>query len=124
MSTEESKPSPPTAPDLESTHGIANFGKVDYGTAQGIRFYANHAGVSATLFDIRLLLSDVDVSGDGVKAVQTLAVLMSPELAHLLYMALGKTLKQYGENYGKTRLPSKVSISGAEVSTAPESPEK
>jgi len=121
MATEENK-SDPSTPEIESNHGIANFGKVDYRGTQALRFYANHCGVSATLFDVKLTLNDVDVDidGGGVRASRSLAVLMSPELAQLLYMALGKTLDQYATNYGKTRLPESVKIGGVEVKTAPQ----
>jgi hypothetical protein len=111
MSTDKNKPDPASAPELESKQTMAQFGKVDYGTSQGLRFYANHVAANATLFDVRLILSDVDVQGDGVKAIQTLAVLMSYELAQLLHMTLGRTLENYAEAYGKSRLPE-VAIGG------------
>jgi hypothetical protein len=81
------------------------FGNVDYSKTQHLRFYANHVATNATLFEIRLILSDVDVVGTSVAAVQTVTVLMSPEIAKLTHMVLGRSLENYEKLYGETRLP-------------------
>ena len=99
----ENKPDsqPESGPHVKTV----NFGKVDYSKTQHGRFYANHVGVNMTLFDIRLILSDVDVAGDGVSAAQTMTVLMTPELAVLVHSILGKTLQNFTASFGKHRLP-------------------
>lgn len=87
---------------------LVNFGKIEASKAQGFRFYANHVAGSVNLFDIRLVLSDVDVAGDGLRPVQTLTVLMSPELAVLAHATLGRSIENYTKTYGKHRLPDKA----------------
>lgn len=83
-----------------------HFGKVDYSKTQNLRFYANHVAANATLFELRLVFSDVDIVNNGVSAVQTVNVLMSPELATLAYTVLGRSLDNYKKRYGGTRLPT------------------
>ena len=82
-----------------------DFSKVDYSKAQGARFYANHAQTAVTLFDIRLTFGDVDIGNEGVSAVQTVTILMTPELAVLTHNLLGRAVRQYELSYGKPRLP-------------------
>jgi hypothetical protein len=97
----------PSSEDLvsETEHRKVQFGDVDYSKTQHLRFYANHVATNATLFELRLVLSDVDVVGTSVAAVQTLTVLMSPEIAKLTHMVLGRSLENYKKLYGETRLP-------------------
>jgi hypothetical protein len=81
------------------------FGRVDYSKTNQMRFYANHVAANVTMFELRLILSDVDVVDDGLAAVQTVTVLMSPELAKLTHFVLGKSLDNYIKRFGGTRLP-------------------
>ncbi|SPF50688.1 hypothetical protein SBA4_4480008 [Candidatus Sulfopaludibacter sp. SbA4] len=85
-----------------------HYGNVDYSKAQSVRFYANHVAGNMTLFDIRLILSDVDVVGDHVSAVQTLTLLLSPEVAEMTRIVLEEALTKYGQSFGKVRLPEEL----------------
>ena len=85
----------------------ANFGNVDFSRVQSIsRFYANHAGANITLFDIRLVLNNVEIDADKSKVMadETLTVYMSPELAHVVHTLLGQALATYTNLYGNLRL--------------------
>jgi hypothetical protein len=107
----EEKPSERARHTVGQGEKRVNFSDVDYSKSQGAgRFYANHAGTAVTVFDIRLVLSDVDVVGDGVAAVQTLTVLMSPELAQLVHELLGQALQNYTKAFGKPRLPESSGV--------------
>jgi hypothetical protein len=85
--------------------GKVQFSRIDYTKSQQGRFYANHVASNATLFEVRLVLSDVDVAGDGLSAVSTMTVLMSPELAQVALLSLTNTLETYTKSFGGTRLP-------------------
>jgi hypothetical protein len=87
-----------------SEESKVQYGKADFTKSQIHRFYANHVAANVTLFDIRLLLSDVDIAGNEVSAVQTVMVLMSPELATLAHSLLGKALDTYTKAYGRLRV--------------------
>jgi hypothetical protein len=104
--------------------------KVDYSSVQtGARFYANHVQTGATLFDVRLVFSDVDPSTEGLKANSIVTILMSPELATILEAGLRSVIETYTESFGKARLPegaikvqqSKLNIAGAQK--PPDKPE-
>jgi hypothetical protein len=93
---------------IKGTRTKVSFADVDFSRSQqNLRFYANHVATSSTLFDIRVLFSDVDPSPDGTKliAVGTLTILMSPEIAEVLHKSLGNLLENYKADYGKSRIP-------------------
>jgi hypothetical protein len=100
----------PEVPEFATKLTKTNYGKVDFSKSQGIRFYANHVATAITLFEIRLVLSDVDLAGDGVAAVQTVTVLMSPELAKLTHGLLGQAIENYTASHGKLRLPERADL--------------
>ncbi len=103
---------------------IFQSGDVDYSTAQGMRFYANHAAASATLFDIRLVFSDIEIAGDHLKAIQTLTILMSPELAQMVHALLGRTLQNYKTANGPLRIPEKLLSKIGATRPIPEDPQE
>jgi hypothetical protein len=95
---------PSSLPEAEASKPIL-FANVDYSKTQGDRFYANHIAAGATMFDVRLLFSDVDIDAAGkvLLARQTLTVMMSPELAGILQAALNQAMEAYTSTYGQTR---------------------
>ena len=97
-------PNEPSSPPKADTPKPILFSNIDYSKTQGERFYANHIAASATMFDVRLLFSDVAVAGDGLVARQTFTVMMSPELAGILQMALNQAMEVYTSTYGQTRV--------------------
>jgi hypothetical protein len=103
MTPSENEHSTKTQADLKS--GKVQFSRIDYTKSQHGRFYANHVATNATLFEVRLVLSDVDVTGDGLSAVSTMTVMMSPELAQVALLSLTNTLETYTKSFGGTRLP-------------------
>jgi hypothetical protein len=95
-------------PQVPIEENAVQFGKIDYSKVQGGgRFYANHVATGATLFDVRIVFSDVDadIPRGGVIANQMVTILMSPELASILELQLRSSLEGYIKSYGKTRLP-------------------
>jgi hypothetical protein len=84
----------------------ASYSNVDYSKAHLGKFYANHVAAQFTLFDIRLLLSIVDLNAAANQLVgqETLTVFMSPEIAALLHEILGKAIQQYKAKYGDLRM--------------------
>lgn len=89
----------------EEAPQILRNNKVDFSKVEGnFRFYGNHASVSMTPFDLRLMVNDVDVVGGVVTAKQSLTLLMTPELATLIHIILGKSLENHAKNYGPPRL--------------------
>jgi|ERR1700733_10233138 len=109
MTNDRSADDKPEVPsELPQGHAVT---EVDYTKARHVRFYAEHAGAQITLFDIRLLLSQVDLTetNQKVAARDTLTVLMSPELARMVYDVLGSALETYSTSYGPLRMPPRIS---------------
>lgn len=72
------------------------------------KFYANHAQVNISLFEIRLVMNFVTgvSSADGhLVALEQMLVAMSPELAKAVHGMLGKALESYVNDYGNIRGP-------------------
>jgi|ERR1017187_1039701 hypothetical protein len=98
-------PNEPDSPPKPETKPIL-FSNIDYSKTQGARFYANHISANATMFDVRLLFSDVDIDaeGGGLIARNTVTIMMSPELAGILQIALNQALGGYVSTWGPTRI--------------------
>lgn len=98
---------------VKETHTAATTSNIDYSKTKHGRFYANHVGVNVTMFDIRLLLSDVDVDSPNNKLVasETLTLFLSPELAYMIHTALGAAILSYTQRFGKLRLPEELIVS-------------
>lgn len=100
--------------DLRIRSKTTTFSQVDFSKTQHSRMYVNHVGINSTLFDVRIVLSDVEPGAGAVAALHTLTVLMSPELAKITHLALGTALENYSKMHGEFRLPAGISISESE----------
>jgi hypothetical protein len=71
------------------------------------RFYANHASVNISLFEIRLIMSFVNgVNPDNqahLLALESMILSMSPELAYATHALLGRAIENYTRSYGPIR---------------------
>lgn len=93
----------------KSSASMAN--QVDYQNIS--RFYANHAQLNVSLFEIRLIfnfLAGVNSETGHLMALDTMFVSMSPELAQSAYNLLGKALENYRRDYGQIRIPADTSV--------------
>lgn len=112
--TPHSEPGRPEANEI-------NYGNVDFTKVQGAgRFYGNHIAGSSSLFDIRLIFSDVDIVNQRVVANQVLTVLMAPELAFLTHKLLGELLERYQRMNGKLRIPEGAKLQNLQTQEKPE----
>jgi hypothetical protein len=115
---------PDSPPKPEAKHIL--FSNIDYSKTEGARFYANHIGASATMFDVRLLFSDVDIDAEagGLIARHTVTVMMSPELAGILQIALNQALGGYVSTWGPTRVEEilKAATEKAKATNQPPAP--
>jgi hypothetical protein len=86
-------------------------GVVDYTNIA--RFYANHAQINITLFEIRLVmnfLSGINPENNHLVALETMFVSMSPELARAVHALLGRALENYARDYGSLRGPASAGV--------------
>ncbi len=71
------------------------------------KFYANHAAVNISLFEIRLIMSFVNGTNpqapSHLLALESMLLSMSPELAYATHALLGKALENYNKTYGPIR---------------------
>lgn len=80
--------------------------QVDYN--QIGRFYANHAQINLSLFEIRLLanfVTGINSENGHLMASETMMISMSPEMAETVHRLLGKALEAYQRDYGPLRSP-------------------
>ena len=113
-------------PEVTSESHEADMSNIDYSKAKHGRFYANHVGASTTMFDIRLILSDVDVDRTNNKLIanETVTLFLSPELAFMVHAALGAALFNYTRKFGKLRIPDNfVMPPSGPTDEAPEAPQ-
>jgi hypothetical protein len=122
MNEEQPDSKQPDEP-VQRRRRTANFGDVDYSHTQGGRLYANHAGANITLFDVQLILSNVEIDtvNNKMTANETLTVYMSAELAHIVHALLGQALANYTGTYGNLRLPSSAKQAEMPTSDQPKS---
>jgi hypothetical protein len=77
------------------------------------RFYANHAAINISLFEIRLIMgfvSGINAENGHLVALEQFLVSMSPELAKAVHSLLGKALENYTHDYGPIRGPIETKI--------------
>ena len=85
---------------------------IDFGQADYRRFYANHVQSSMSLFELRLILSNIqgfDQERGKLVADEALHVIMSPELAWGLLGVLRNALHDYVKAYGPIRGAGNIS---------------
>jgi hypothetical protein len=108
------------APEVVSRTRAANMSNIDYSKTAHTRFYAKHVGANLTMFEIRLILSNVDVENSGLVANSTVTLFMSPELASMANAALTSALFAYKSKYGKLRIPDTLLFDPAAAESAPD----
>ncbi len=104
-------PKPPDPPEGSVEHEQVRLdsAQVDFSATPVVSFYTNFAQGQATLYDIRLMFSNVHGAPEHGKvlAEQSLHVLMSPELAASVHSLLGRIINDYKAQYGELRAPKK-----------------
>lgn len=83
---------------------------IDYSKTKETRFYTNHVIANVTAFDIRMIMSDVDIDGVNQKLVanSTTVLVMSPRLAVFLQASLAQAIQGYQARFGKILLESET----------------
>jgi hypothetical protein len=125
----QNKTEPDSSPEIVGKSHAANMSNIDYTKTKHGRFYANHVAAGLTMFDIRLVLSDVDVDGENNRLVanETLTLFLSPELAFMVHASLGAAISNYTSKFGKLRIPDNFLVpqevpTPAPAGTAPTEP--
>lgn len=99
-------------PGMVETKTVANMAnQVD--AVNLSKFYANHANVNISLFEIRLVLNfvtGVNPENGHLYALEQMLVAMSPELTKAVHGMLGKALESYTHDYGSIRGPIAANI--------------
>jgi hypothetical protein len=100
-------PDEPEQPEITHQTQQANMSNIDYSKTTETRFYANHVASNVTAFDIRMIMSDVDIDGTNNKLIanSTVAIIMSPQLAVFLYSTLGQAIQGYQAKFGSIPIP-------------------
>jgi hypothetical protein len=101
----QKRPDSQDVPVTEEPQKQAHWSNIDYSATSRTMFYADHVQANITLFDVRLLLSNVRVDSERgmLVAEQTLSLFMSPELADLTHTILGRALESYAKQFGRLR---------------------
>jgi hypothetical protein len=96
----------PEQTDLAHTMQEASMSNVDYSKTKETRFYANHVLANVTAFDIRMIMSDVDIDGINKKLVanSSVVLVMSPRLAVFLQASLAQAIQGYEARFGEIQL--------------------
>ena len=74
--------------------------------------YTNSIGVSASVFDIKLLINYISDSTEKNEKENICEVAMSPQHAKAFLNVLQKTMKTYEENFGEINLQSLIKEEG------------
>lgn len=103
----------------------ADTNNVDYSRTKESRFYANHVGTSATAFDIRLTMSDVDIDGKNNKLVAntTAVLILSPRLAVFLLQSLAQAIEGHQSKFGPIVMPQGSTVQAPPPNPATEEPQ-
>ena len=82
--------------------------------AQFRRVYANDVTFGSSLFDLRLMFSDVSMSHSEAQLEQKVEVILSPQHAKVLSIKFGGVVAEYEKRFGRINIPNLIPSAGPE----------